>query len=109
MKFHDKPGPIYGQQMLPESLPLAGSLMQACPSADELAQQSMRTAAAYEVAINHLLGLVGTLKRIAELADTGSDEHVKKYGQRLEGVVPGWRVAEDIREIALDALGRIGE
>lgn len=60
MKFHDKPGPIYGQQMLPESLPLSGTLMQACPSADELAQQSMRT-------------------------------------------------AEDIREIALDALGRIGE
>lgn len=40
------------------------------------------------------------LKYIAALADTGSHEHGAMFG----GNAPGWRVAEKMREVAIDAL-----
>lgn len=104
MEFHEEPGPVYGNQKLPKSLPLVGTLMQACPDRDELefvrAFPSERVVAAYEVAINHLLGLVETMKRIAELADE-SKVHIARrpIGHRMDAI------AIESRE----ALGMIGE
>lgn len=48
------------------------------------------------------------LQRIALLADCGSEQHKREYALHysLNSVaVPGWRVAEDMREIANDVVG----
>jgi len=42
------------------------------------------------------------LQKIAMLADTGSGEYRKEFGTK---VVSGWRVAERMREIALEVVG----
>ena len=48
------------------------------------------------------------LQQIALLADTGSDLHKQTFGE-LDGThPPGWRVAEKMREIANDVLGKDG-
>ena len=56
---------------------------------------------------------VSALQQIALLGDSGSSEHQAKYARCYEqGIQPaGWRVVEDMREIANDAVGalEIGE
>lgn len=51
-----------------------------------------------------------TLQRIALLADCGSDQHKKEYAAHyaLNSVAPsGWRVAEDMRQLANDVVGNL--
>lgn len=49
------------------------------------------------------------LQQICLLADTGSDWHKQTFDPEGVGVMPsGWRVAEKMREIARDVLGKDG-
>ncbi len=51
-----------------------------------------------------------SLQRIALLADTGSDQHKQEYAAHyaMKGHVPhGWIIAEDMRQIANDAVGNL--
>jgi len=52
---------------------------------------------------------VRALQLIAKLADTGSEEHKARFESRRlgDGTANGWRVAEAMREIAIDAVGNV--
>lgn len=50
--------------------------------------------------------LTNALQRIAQLSDTMSNVHYKAFDTGPgQPVVNGWRVAEKMREVALDAIG----
>jgi hypothetical protein len=68
------------------------------------------SSAAVQVFIDdHYRQCVEALQRIAQLADTGSDEHKKRFNPNGEGdgIANGWRVAEAMREIANDVVGNV--
>ena len=50
---------------------------------------------------------VAALQQIAQLADTGSELHKHRFQPNGEGdgVANGWRVAEAMRQIAVDVIG----
>jgi hypothetical protein len=50
---------------------------------------------------------IQALKRIALLADTGSDEHKAEFSHyyRMGDRPSGWRVAESMRQVANDTIG----
>jgi hypothetical protein len=51
---------------------------------------------------------VAALKRIAALCDTGTPEHKNAFADYYDnffGRVPGWRVAEAARQVAVTAIG----
>jgi hypothetical protein len=52
---------------------------------------------------------VKALQLIAQLADTGSEEHKERFNPNGEGdgIANGWRVAEAMREIANDTIGNV--
>lgn len=57
-----------------------------------------------------VLKLRDAMQRIAMLADCGSDLHKKTYAAHYSvnsQAAPGWRVAEDMREIANDVVGNL--
>ena len=56
---------------------------------------------------SHHKQCVEALKRIALLADTGSEEHKKEFSHyyRMGDTPSGWRVAESMRQAANDAIG----
>jgi hypothetical protein len=57
-----------------------------------------------------VLRLRATLQRIALLADCGCEQHKQEYALHyaLNQVAPsGWRVAEDMRQLANDAVGNL--
>jgi hypothetical protein len=49
--------------------------------------------------------LATALQTIALLGDTGSEAFQREWPTRNPQEVPGWRVAERMREIALDVVG----
>ena len=54
----------------------------------------------FTVEVQYMLAL----QQICLLADTGSDLHKQTF--RDDDITPGWRVAEKMREIAYDVLGK---
>lgn len=49
--------------------------------------------------------LTSAMRATCELADTGTDRHRATFGPRQIGyVLGGWRVAEKMREVLLDAM-----
>ena len=69
----------------------------------------MASSAEVQVYIDdHYKQCVKALQRIALLADTGSDEHKKRFEpDGPNGIPTGWRVAEAMREIANDVVGNV--
>ena len=58
---------------------------------------------------SHHKRCVEALQQIALLADTGSDEHQAKFCPNGigDGIANGWRVAEAMREVAVDTIGAL--
>ena len=56
---------------------------------------------------DHHKRCVAALQQIAQLADTGSELHKQRFQPNGEGdgIANGWRVAEAMRQIAVDAIG----
>lgn len=55
--------------------------------------------------IHHIVGLEGTMQKVAELADTGTSIHQVIFDPYADGkIVSGWRVAEKMRECLLEVL-----
>ena len=68
----------------------------------------MANSVAVQVFIDdHHKRCVAALQQIAQLADTGSELHKQRFQPNGEsdGVPTGWRVAEAMRQIAVDAIG----
>jgi len=91
-------GPIYGVELI-DTLPLAGTMRQAMPSAADLCKVkkvSERTVAGYEVLLQDWHGLDEALREIAKVQIPPAEN---------EGEYIHQRVIYRLREIALKALG----
>ena len=72
----------------------------------------MANSVAVQVFIDdHHKRCVAALQQIAQLADTGSELHRQRFQSNGEsdGIANGWRVAEAMRQIAVDAIGGAAE
>jgi hypothetical protein len=63
---------------------------------------------AAQILVGDLRKCVVALELIAQLGDTGSDSHKSRYSPHRVGMTPGWRVAQDMAEIARDTLAETG-